>query len=114
MVPVGEDVRVHANLFEFAARHLRQGRLALWNPHVFSGLPGLADPNAMTLYPTTLLNIVLPLPIAITLGAVTHVVLIGIFTYLWTRHRRLHPLGCLLAATMVSFGAPFFARFYAG
>jgi len=34
--------------------------------------------------------------------------------YLWTRYHRLHALGCFLAAVMVSFGAPFFARLYPG
>jgi hypothetical protein len=113
-VPAGGDVEVHGRLYEFAARHLARGELPLWNPHLFSGTPALGNPNAMMLYPPTLLSVVLPLPAAITLSTVLHTFLAGIFTYLWTARRGLHPLGGVLAASMVSLGGPFFARIYAG
>jgi hypothetical protein len=113
-VPIGPDVAIHGQLAEFVARHLREGRVALWNPHVFSGMPALGNPNAMSLYLTTPLAMILSLPRAMTVTTVLHVFLVGAFVYLWTRHHRLHPLGCFLAAVMVGFGAPFFARLHPG
>jgi hypothetical protein len=113
-VPLGGDVAIHGQLAGFFARHLREGHVPLWNPHVFSGMPALGNPNAMGLYLTTALAMVLPLPQAMTAATVLHVVLVGAFVYLWTRHQDLHALGCFLAAVMVGFGAPFIARLYPG
>lgn len=113
-LPSAGDVEIHGRLLEFAAAHLRHGQLPLWNPHVFSGTPALGNPNAMMLYPLSLLDLALPLPLAISLATVLHTLLAGTFTYLWTVRRGLHPAGCVLAAAMVSFGGPFFARIHAG
>jgi hypothetical protein len=113
-VPIGPDVGIHGQLAEFVARHLLAGELPLWNPHVFSGMPALGNPNAMSLYLTTPLAMMLSLPRAMTVATVLHVFLAGLFVYLWTRHQRLHAAGCFLAATMVCFGAPFFARLHPG
>ena len=38
----------------FTAQWLKQGVLPLWNPHIFSGLPWIADINQSVLYPSTL------------------------------------------------------------
>jgi hypothetical protein len=113
-VPTAGDVEVHGRLFEFAARNLARGQLPLWNPHVFSGTPGLGDPNAMMLYPFMVVNILLPLPFAITLSAVLHTFLAGFFAFVWALRRGIHPVGAFLAGAMVSFGGPFFARIGAG
>jgi len=113
-VPTAWDVEIHGRLLQFAAAELRRGHLPLWNPHVFSGMPGLGNPNAMMLYPPSLLGVALPLPLAITLGVVMHTFLAGVSMFLWTRRRGLHAAGCLLAAAMVSFGGPYFARIHAG
>jgi hypothetical protein len=45
-VPAGWDVELHARLVDFAADNIRRGHLPLWNPHLFSGMPALGDPNA--------------------------------------------------------------------
>lgn len=113
-VPTAWDVEIHGRLFQFAAAELRQGRLPLWNPYLFSGMPALGNPNGMTLYPMSLLAVVLPLPMVITWGTVFHTFLAGVGTYLWASRRGLHPAGCLLAGAMVSLGGPFFARIHAG
>lgn len=36
---------------DFAAAALREGRIPLWNPYIFSGAPFLANPQAAVLYP---------------------------------------------------------------
>ncbi len=68
----------------------------------------------MALYPPSLLAVFLPLPWAITLMTVGHVLLVGASFHVWMARRGLRPMACLLGAAMVSFGAPFFARIYAG
>ncbi len=113
-VPIGADVAIHGQLAEFVARHLLAGQVPLWNPHIFSGMPALGNPNAMSLYLTTPLAMVLSLPWAMTVATVLHVFLAGVFVYLWMRHQGLDAAGCFLAAAMVCFGAPFFARLHPG
>lgn len=36
---------------DYAAAALREGRLPLWNPYIFNGVPFLANPQAAVLYP---------------------------------------------------------------
>jgi hypothetical protein len=113
-VPTGHDVETHGRLLDFTATHLRRGEVPLWNPHVFSGTPALGNPSAMALYPPSLLAVFLPLPLAITVMTIGHVLLVGVSFHFWMARHGLHPLACLLGAAMVGFGAPFFARIYAG
>jgi len=89
---------------------LRQGRLALWNPHVFSGTSMLSTP----LYPFNMVCLFLPLPIAINVIIALHLLMAGFFMYLWTAYRGLHPLACLSAGIMLMFSGPFFMHLYAG
>ena len=42
-------------LYRFAARSLRAGELPLWNPHLYSGMPFLADNQSGLFYPLNLL-----------------------------------------------------------
>ena len=95
---------------DFQIQELKKGNLALWNPHVFSGVPNLSTP----LYPTHLLGLFLPLSKAINLGIALHVFFMGFFTYLWTANRRLHPLACLSGGVTAMFSGPFFMHIYAG
>jgi hypothetical protein len=45
--------------YRFASRMLRSGRLPLWNPHVYSGMPFWADNQTAALYPPNLLIMLL-------------------------------------------------------
>lgn len=99
---------------EFAFRELRHGRLPLWNPHLFGGVPCLGGFQAALLYPPNWLYLLLPLDRGINLEIALHVFLGGWFTYLWTRNRGLHPAASLTAAAVLMFCGPFFLRIYAG
>lgn len=64
---------------------LRDGRLPLWNPNIFLGVPLLANIQTAVLYPPTWLTIALPAPQAITVQTVLHVSLAGIGMYAFCR-----------------------------
>jgi hypothetical protein len=75
--------------YRFAAASLNDGFLPLWNPHLYSGAPFLADMQAGLFYPINLLLfLVAPefpyetLPWMVVL----HVFLAGLFMYLCLRH----------------------------
>jgi hypothetical protein len=98
----------------FAADQLRHGHLPLWNPHGFCGAPFLGWAQAGVLYPPNLLDVILPLPLSINLGIVLHVLLAGLFTYLWGLRRGLHPVTAVTAAALFMFSGAYFLHVYAG
>lgn len=109
------DICLHyVHLREFGFRELRNGNLALWNPYVFSGTPFLGFFQSALLYPLNWLHLVLPTSRAINIIVALHIFLAGLFMYLWTAHRRLHPAACLLSAILWMFSAPLFMHVYAG
>lgn len=105
-----------AELFyrDFEFREIKQGNFPLWNPHLFSGTPFFDGVQSTALYPPNYLHLLFPLPQAINLGIALHTFLLGCFMYLWTSHRRLHPLACTLSSVLVMFSGPYFMHIYAG
>jgi hypothetical protein len=66
----------------------RTGKIPLWNPELFGGLPFVGAMHGDIFYPTALLRLVLPTGTAMNLGFIAHYVLAGLFAYLLLR--RLH------------------------
>ncbi len=100
--------------YEFGFGQLAQGNLALWNPHIFSGMPFFGGFQSALLYPPNWLYLVLPIAKAINVSIALHVFLAGCFLYLWTYYRGLHPAACLLSSILFMFSGPFFLHIYAG
>ena len=98
----------------FGFNELAHGNLALWNPHVFCGVPYFAGFQSALLYPFNWVFMVLPLVQAINISIALHVLLAGVFIYLWAHYRGLHHLACFLAAVELMFCAPHFLHIYAG
>jgi hypothetical protein len=67
------------------------GEIPLWNPLSNCGIPFLAQWNTMTLYPFSLIYLLLPLPWSLNVFCLAHLWLAGVGMYLlafdWTRHR---------------------------
>lgn len=81
---------------EFAAHMLRTtGHYPLWNPYLFGGMPFVGAMNGDEFYPTFLLRLVLPVDVGMTWGFIIHIVLAGLFTYLFLRACRLSFGGAL-------------------
>lgn len=99
---------------QFGADTLRQGHLALWNPHYLGGSPFLGNFESALLYPSHLLYLMLPLSLALDLDLVMHVFLAGAFTYLWARHRGLSPTASFLSGATFMWGGAFYLHLYAG
>ncbi|MGZ5528089.1 MAG: hypothetical protein ACXWJB_05410, partial [Limisphaerales bacterium] len=99
---------------EFGFRQLRSGNIPLWNPHALCGVPFFGSFQSALLYPPNALFLLLPLNAAINWSVALHVYLAGVFTFLWTKNRGLHPLACLLSSIMFMFGAPYFLHIFAG
>ena len=57
----------------------------LWNPHLFFGIPFLAQYHSGLLYPLNWIFIVLPLNTALNMSVALHVFLAGAFMYAYAR-----------------------------
>lgn len=99
---------------QFGFGELAKGNLALWNPHIYGGAPYFGGSQAAMLYPTNLLLLFLPLPLAINWSIAINVWLLGAFMYLWAAYRRLGALACFLAGVLIMFCGPHFMHIYAG
>lgn len=71
---------------EYAAAALRAGEgFPLWNPYLFGGMPYVAAMHGDIFYPTFLLRMVLPTDVAMTWGFIIHLILAGLFTFVFLR-----------------------------
>jgi hypothetical protein len=108
---MGQDTLAAGIMFrKFFVEHIRAlGRLPLWNPYLFGGVPTIEAGSGDILYPASLLHFLLPLTSALAWKLILHVYLAGIFMYLAARAfgvRRLVALfagsAYLLSANLVS------------
>jgi Bacterial membrane protein YfhO len=85
------DARTGYPVREFAAEYLRAHHaFPEWMPYTFGGMPFVANTaHGDTFYPTFLLRLVLPPDVGITLGFMLHLVLAGLFMFLFLRAIRL-------------------------
>jgi len=73
----------------------RTGKIPLWNPELFGGLPFVGAMHGDIFYPTALLRLVLPTGTAMNLGFIAHYVLAGLFAYLLLRRLRVSWAGAV-------------------
>lgn len=99
---------------QFGFDQLKQGHLALWNPHLFCGEPFFGGFQSALLYPPNWLFMILPLPFALNFSIALHVFLAGWFTYLWISARGSHFASAVLAAFMFMFGASYILHLVPG
>jgi Bacterial membrane protein YfhO len=102
---------IHYPLSILKAQLLRSGQLFLWNPHIQFGFPQLADQDVLALYP---LNLFFLLPVkptlALSLFAVAHFTLAGVFSYVLARSLRIGRGGALVTALTFAFGGYLMAQ----
>ncbi len=75
-------------LFESEYWH-HVGGFPQWNPYIFGGMPFIGAIGGDVFYPTFLLRLVFPVDVGITLGFMLHIVLAGLFTFLFLRTLKL-------------------------
>ncbi|MCB0164540.1 MAG: YfhO family protein [Anaerolineae bacterium] len=89
----------------YTAELLRQGRLPLWNPDLFMGVPLLANSQVGVFYPFNWLFIWLDAPRQIAWSIGLHIALAGIFMAAFTRQAlRMAWSASLIAAMLFAFG----------
>ncbi|HSA84182.1 MAG TPA: YfhO family protein [Patescibacteria group bacterium] len=97
--PVNDDVFRHIFPFQtLAVSMIKQGELPLWNPYNGAGMPLLATLNSGLIDPTNVLYFFFPDEITWNITLFLQFLLIGFFTYLYTRSLSFHPLAAIFAA----------------
>ena len=86
LILVGLDVFTYFYPYKaYAAEIVRQGRLPLWNPYLFMGVPFLANAQTALFYPLNLPLYWLSVPRMVSYSIVLHVFLAGLFAYFYAR-----------------------------
>ncbi len=89
----------------YAAEALRQGRLPLWNPHLFMGAPLLANSQVGVFYPPNWLFLWLAAPKQVAWSIGLHLALAGILALAYSRlSLQLGWAGAMVAAILFAFG----------
>ena len=102
---------IHYPLSILKAQLLRSGQVFLWNPHIQFGVPQLADQDVLALYPLNLLFLLPVKPtLALSLFAVAHFALAGVFSYLLARYLSISRVGALVTALTFAFGGYLMAQ----
>ena len=84
---LGQDTIAAGIMFRrFFVEHIQAlGRLPLWNPYLFGGVPTVEAGSGDILYPASILHFLLPLTSALAWKLILHVYLGGVFMYLAAR-----------------------------
>ncbi len=88
----------------FAARELRAGRLALWNPHQFCGYPLVGNGQSALFYPPNWLLALVDVRWGIGLLAALHSSLAAALTWLFARRVGIGPLAAAFAGIAFAWG----------
>ena len=113
----GVDMDVDQQYFawrSFAFGELRAGRLPVWNPYPFGGVPALGNFQNAVLYPPNVLHLLMPTGRAINWIFALHVFLAGVLAATWCRSRRSGVIASALGGTVYALGGPFILHVYAG
>ena len=112
--PYGDVHQYYYASRTFAFGELSDGRLPVWNPHIFSGTPCLANFQTAIFYPPNLVYLVLPMARAISLDLAFHVLLFGLFTFAWARNRGQNIPAAFTAGTIAMFSGALMLHVYGG
>jgi hypothetical protein len=103
--PRGDTFFYFYPYWEYRAQSLLAGRLPLWNPYIFMGVPFLANSQAGVFYPLNLPLIFFPAPLAVKITIIIHLIIAAWGTYLLARTiSNLQHLPAAFAATLFALG----------
>jgi hypothetical protein len=89
----------------YLAQSLLAGRIPLWDPDLFLGVPFLANPQTAVLYPPSWLFLLGPVQVIYAAQLVLHGFLAAVFTYLLARHAfGVLPLAATIGGLAYAFG----------
>jgi hypothetical protein len=107
-VTIPYDAKAHFQAqIQFLANAIHTGQSPFWTPHIFVGLPQIADPQSLIFSPAYLLAYFDAVPSFRTLDIYVFALLAaaGVAIVEMFRGRGWHPAGAVLAAIAIAFGS---------
>ena len=95
---------------QYAREELLAGRIPLWNPYSYAGMPFAANPQTALFYPATWLCLVMPVIHAEKWMIAIHCGLAGAFMYLFLRRAGLGQVAAITGCLPWMFGGYFMAH----
>ena len=95
---------------KLAVDMIRSGHVPLWNHYLGNGTPLAANLQSAVFYPLNLIYLVAPVERAMGYSAVLHVILAGLFMYLYGRTIKLSCFASLVAALSYMFSGFLISR----
>jgi hypothetical protein len=95
---------------KLAVDMVRSGHVPLWNHYLGNGTPLAANLQSAVFYPLNLIYLVAPVERAMGYSAVLHVILAGLFMYLYSRTIKLSRFASLVAALSYMFSGFLISR----
>lgn len=96
---------------EYLRRCLLSGSWPLWNPHLYSGVPFMANLQSALLYPSTYLGLVLDFSWWAWANTWLHTALAGVFMYVFARALGLSAAAAALSGVAFSLNGNFLLRY---
>lgn len=105
-------LRLFHPYFVFTGESLRSGRIPFWNPHLYGGVPFLANGQSALFYPSTWLSLLGGFGACLTLDVVLHATLAACLAFAWAKTEGLSSRGAAAAGILYAFNG-FFVLHYA-
>ncbi len=105
LILIGTDIFLYFYPYKaYASQALLSGRLPLWNPHIFMGVPFLANSQVGLLYPLNWLFLWAEPPKQIAYSIALHVWIAGMGAYLFAKYRlKLDTLSAFIGGVIFAF-----------
>jgi len=97
----------------FIRNTIRSGDFPLWNPHLYSGVPFLANMETALFYPFTYLYVIFDFPAAALINITIHTVMAAVFMYQLAREWRLSNKSAWLAGLCFAANGYFIVHYTA-
>lgn len=95
---------------QYAKHELAAGRLPLWNPYISCGQPFVGNPQMNVFYPSTLLLVLFPVWLSLTLTTIVHLFLCGAFMFAFLRRWTVYTMPAVAGAVVYMGGAHVLGR----
>lgn len=105
----GDNFHLNIPLKSIFVSQIQAGKIPLWNPYLFIGIPYLADLNLGTFYPLNFLYFLFSLSYALTMQSILDLFLIAVFCYLFFRSFNISKIACLFGTIIFTFSGEIFA-----
>ncbi|MBI4676642.1 MAG: hypothetical protein HY748_03590 [Elusimicrobia bacterium] len=106
----GDLTYLHHPWRALPAQLVQAGRLPLWNPYIYFGMPMAASMQGAPFYPLTLPFFLFPFPTALSMFHLFHYWLAGWLMFLWLRSMRLSMPAALAGGVAYCLGGLMFSR----